>query len=130
MDWEPQWLTRAIVEAIHHEQIEEHGGSFGTRDDGLIVSALSRPRSKWQYDLAADLFTLAAAYAFGLAKNHGFIDGNKRVAFMAAYVFLGIHEVEVEAQETEVVAVMTALASGLLSEQGFADWLRGHSASD
>ncbi|MBV9108702.1 MAG: type II toxin-antitoxin system death-on-curing family toxin [Gemmatimonadetes bacterium] len=128
MDWEPQWLTRAIVEAIHHEQIEEHGGSFGTRDEGLIDSALSRPHSKWQYDPSADLFTLAAAYAFGLAKNHGFIDGNKRVAFMAAYVFLGIHDVEVEAQEPEVVEVMTALASGEVSEQEMANWLRGHSA--
>lgn len=121
---EPTWLTRQIIDFLHQEQIGEHGGSFGVRDDGLIESALSRPQQKWVYAPGADVFTLAAAYAYGLAKNHGYIDGNKRAAFMAAYVFLGLNDFDLDAPEPEVVEIVTDLASGALTEDEFAAWLR------
>src|SRR5690606_24322267 len=88
---EPRWLTRRVVLTLHRLQIEEHGGTLGLRDDGLLDSALARPHQKHAYEPESDLVTLAAAYGFGLAKNHAFIDGNKRVAFVAMYVFLGLN---------------------------------------
>ena len=121
---EPRWLTRELAGAIHSEQVEEHGGSHGVRVAGLIDSALARPRNRWEYDPAADLHALAAAYGYGLAGNHGYIDGNKRVAYMAMYVFLGLNGVEIEVAEPEVVAVMLNLASGEVSEEQLAVWLR------
>src|SRR3954468_6800199 len=124
---EPTWVTRRIVDVLHQEQIGEHGGSFGVRDDGLIESALSRPQQKWMYDPETDVFGLAAAYAYGLAKNHGYLDGNKRVAFVTMYVFLGLNGFDLDAAEPEVVGVMTDLASGVLAEEEFAAWLRTHS---
>jgi death-on-curing protein len=122
---EPIWLSVAAVRQIHAELIREHGGSYGERDAGLIESALARPLQKWTYESdSADLAELAAAYAFGLAKNHGFIDGNKRVAFMAAYSFLGANGLLLVAPEPEAYAVMVDLASGELSEEDMARWLR------
>ena len=123
---EPTWLTRQIVAMIHSAQIAEHGGSLGVRDEALIESALARPENKWQYEPDADLFTIAAAYGYGLTKNHGFIDGNKRVGYMAAYVFLGLNGFDVDAAEPEVVLTMVDLASGTLSEEQFSAWLRTH----
>ncbi|MFL5612999.1 MAG: type II toxin-antitoxin system death-on-curing family toxin [Gemmatimonadaceae bacterium] len=95
---EPGWLTRRVLEVIHDAQIREHGGTAGVRDEGLLESARARPQQKWAYAEKPDLATLAAAYIFGLVKKHGSVDGDKRVAFMAAYVFLGIngHELERE----------------------------------
>jgi death-on-curing family protein len=78
---EPRWLTRAIVEAVHTDQIRQHGGSFGVRDGALLESALARPRNRWHYEPEVDVSELGAAYAYGIAKNHPFIDGNKRAAF-------------------------------------------------
>lgn len=124
----PRWVTRKLVDAIHSEQIDEHGGSHGVRDDALIDSALARPWNRWEYDPKADVFTLAAAYGFGLAKNHGFIDGNKRVAYMAMYVFLGLNRWILEVPEPEVVLLMTDVASGERSEEELSDWLRQNSA--
>jgi len=124
---EPSWLKRDLIAAIHSAQIEEHGGSFGVRDEPLIESALARPQNRWQYEPDCDLFSLAAAYSYGLTKNHGFVDGNKRVGFMAAYVFLGLNGIEIDAPEPEVVLIMTELASGGLSEAELASWLRTHS---
>lgn len=124
---EPFWLTRIVVEHIHAELIEEHGGSFGLRDEGLLESALARPRQRWAYEPDTDLCALAAAYAFGLAKNHAFIDGNKRVAFMAAYSFLGANGLRLVAPEEEAYAVMIDLAAGELSEEDLARWLRASS---
>jgi death-on-curing protein len=121
---EPVWITISAVRHIHHGLIQEHGGSFGERDAGLIASALARPRRKWEYEEDVDLCALAAAYAFGLAKNHGFVDGNKRVAFMAAYSFLGANGLHLIAPEPEAHAVMVDLASGELSEDDMARWLR------
>ena len=120
---EPRWLTREQIEAIHQEQLREHGGSPGVRDEGLLQSAMNRARNKFVYG-ETDLAVLAAAYAFGIAKNHAFVDGNKRTAFQATYVFLGLNGLDLDAAEPEVVDVMNRLASGKLTEAAFADWLR------
>jgi death-on-curing protein len=104
--------------------LREHGGSAGVRDERLIESALARPVNKLHYDDEADLATLAAAYAFGLAKNHGFVDGNKRVAFMAAYVFIGLNGFELTAEEPDVVLTMEGVATGHVTERTLADWCR------
>ncbi len=113
-----------MLDAIHQAQLAEHGGLPGVRDDGLLESALARPRHKFAYAAKCDLGALAAAYAFGLAKNHGFIDGNKRVAFMAAYVFLGLNGHEIEATEPEMVTAMEGVAAGRTSEASLAAWVR------
>ena len=113
-----------MLDAMHEAQLREHGGAPGVRDDGMIESALARPRHKLAYRAKADLATLAAAYAFGLARNHGYVDGNKRVAFMAAYAFLFMNGRELEALEPEVVAVIEGLAAGHRSEVELAAWLR------
>lgn len=124
MSDEPEWVTREVLDAIQQDQIRQHGGSYGVRDQGLIESALMRPQNKWRYEADADLAALAASYAFGLAKNHGYVDGNKRVAFSAAYLFLALNGWEIETPEPEVVSAMLALAAGEAGEEHFADWLR------
>jgi death on curing protein len=126
---EPRWLDVIMVRAIHASQVQEHGGSLGLRDKGLLDSALARPRNRLHYEPEADLIDLAASYGFGLARNHPFIDGNKRVAFQAMYVFLGLNGLRVDAEEPEVVRVILALAAGELQEAGLAEWLRKHTAS-
>jgi death on curing protein len=119
---EPRWLSRQMIGSMHAELIREHGGSLGVRDEGLIESGLARPQNKWNYG-ETDLTNLAAAYCFGLAKNHGFVDGNKRIAFIAAYVFLRINGLELEAPEEEAYAAVSDLAAGESSEDEFARWL-------
>ena len=123
---EPLWLNRTIVEALHADQVREHGGQLGIRDPGLLDSALSRPKHVWAYDADADLAKLAAEYGFGLAKNHAFLDGNKRVALAATNVFLILNGLEIEAPEPEVVNTMLRLADGRLSRPRFAEWIRRH----
>lgn len=123
---EPRWLNILHVLAIHSDQIRAHGGSLGLRDRGLLESALERPRSRRHYDSGADLAALAAAYGFGLAQNHPFVDGNKRVSFQAMYLFLGLNGFRIEAPEEEVVTLVLSLASGQLDEPDLADWLRQH----
>ncbi|MGB3565242.1 MAG: type II toxin-antitoxin system death-on-curing family toxin [Thermoanaerobaculia bacterium] len=123
---EPRWLSRSIIGIIHTDQTREHGGTFGVREEGLIQSALDRPRNKWAYEEGVDLADLAAAHGYGLVKNHGFVDGNKRVAFMAVYTFLGINDHEVDVSEPEVVRVMLDLAASHLTESEFAAWTREH----
>lgn len=113
-----------MLEAIHDAQLREHGGAPGIRDEGLLEAALARAQHKFAYTRRVDLATLAAAYAFGLAMNHGFVDGNKRAAFMAAYVFLGLNGKDLEAAEPEVVTTMEQVASGRLPEKGLAAWIR------
>lgn len=119
-------MTRTVVGAIHTNQIREHGGSFGVREEGLIESALDRPRNKWAYEESVDIADLAAAYGYGLVTNHGFVDGNKRVAFMAVYTFLGVNNFDLDASEPEVVRVMLDLAASSLTEMEFAEWIREH----
>ena len=121
---EPEWLTKAVILAIHAEQLAEHGGGTGVRDDGLLDSALARPQNRLAYDAAADLATLAAACAFGLARNHPFIDGNKRTAFVAAEVFLELNGMTVTARDEACVLTMVRLAAGEMEETVYAHWLR------
>ena len=121
---EPRWVTRQMLNAIHEAQVREHGGSTGVRDEGLLESALARPRNKFAYAKALDWAALAAAYAFGLAKNHGFVDGNKRVAFMTAFVFLGLNGHEFAADEPDVAATIEGLAAGRVSEAALVKWFR------
>ncbi len=126
---EPVWLSRTLLDVVHADLIAQHGGSTGVRDDGLIESALARPQNTLAYGGAVDLAALAAAYAVGLAKNHGYIDGNKRIAFMAMYVFLGINGVELDAPEPEVVRIMTDVATGAVGEAEMAVWIRENAPS-
>lgn len=123
---EPTWLDRPILEALHADQIMEHGGSLGIRDEGLLESALARPQQKWHYEPRTDLATLAAAYAFGVAKNHPFIDGNKRAALVSAYTFLAVNGFELEAPEPEAMTVILGTADGSISEEDLASWIRSH----
>jgi death-on-curing protein len=125
---EPEWLTKAVILAIHDEQLAEHGGGTGVRDDGLLDSALARPQNRLAYDAAADLATLAAACAFGLARNHPFIDGNKRTAFVAAEVFLDLNGMTLTASDEDCVLTMLRLAAGEIDEDAFADWLRANAS--
>lgn len=124
----PGWLPRTIVDAIHDDQVQQHGGLPGVRDDDAIESALARPKHLWTYGETADLTLprLAAAYGTGLARNHGYQDGNKRTAFMAMYVFLKLNGLRIDAEETAVVDVMRAVAEGTVSEEELSEWLREH----
>ena len=114
------------MDAVHWDQIREHGGLAGIRDETAVESALARPRHKWHYEETTDLTTLAAAYGFGVCRNHPYRDGNKRVAFVVMAVFLELNGLILKADETEVVTVMLALAAGTLSEKGLTTWLREH----
>lgn len=120
---EPFWLTRPIVEAIHDEQLLIHGGASGLRDEGMLELALDRPRNKWSYE-GAGLAELAASYAFGLAKNHPFVDGNKRTSLLALYTFLGVNGIDFDVPEAEAAAIILALAAGEVSEESLARWIR------
>lgn len=122
MSREPRWLTRRQVEAIHGQEVLRRGGFDGVRDDDAIESALARPRQKWTYE-QAELPALAAAYGFGLAKNHGYVDGNERTAFTALVVFLGLNGYDLVRPEPEVVTVMEGVASSELSEAELAAWI-------
>jgi death-on-curing protein len=113
-----------MLDAIHEAQLREHGGSPGVRDEGLLESALARPQHKFADAAKPDLSTLAAAYAYGLARNHGFVDGNKRAAFMAAYTFLGLNGRDLKATEPEVVAAIDGVAASEVSETALATWFR------
>lgn len=126
---EPVWLTRVALDAIHTDQIREHGGLFGVRDENALESALNRPRNKWLYDRSADLPTLAAAYAFGLALNHPYYDGNKRLALLAMLTFLAINGHDIDASDDEVLTAMLALAGGRLGESDLAVWVLNHARS-
>jgi death on curing protein len=126
---EPVWLNRSIVEALHTAQLREHGGQPGVRDDGLLESALARPMNVWSYDDGVDLATLAAEYGYGLAKDHAFLDGNKRIALVAANVFLLLNGFEIEASEAEAVHVMLGVADGSMSRDEFAAWIRSRIVS-
>ncbi len=120
---EPFWLTRRIIIAIHDEQLAIHGGASGLRDEGMLESALDRPRNKWSYE-SADLPELAAAYAFGIARNHPFVDGNKRTSLLALYTFLGVNGVDFVVPEAEAAAMILSLAAGEVSEESLARWIR------
>ncbi len=122
------WIDPAVVLAVHEEQLAEHGGAAGVRDVGLLDSALARPRNLAHYG-EPDVCELAAAYAFGLARNHPFIDGNKRSAFVATELFLMLNGWRLTASDADCVLVMLNLAAGELDEAPFADWLRSRVAA-
>ncbi|MBI4966716.1 MAG: type II toxin-antitoxin system death-on-curing family toxin [Rhodospirillales bacterium] len=119
---EPLWLSLKLVLAVHERVLAEHGGASGLRDPGLLESALERPRNRYTYE-SADIVALAASYAFGLAKNHPFIDGNKRIAFMAAAIFLETDGYQLTAGEAEATIAVLQLAAGEIDEVAFAHWL-------
>ena len=123
---EPQWLSRIVVDAIHNDQLREHGGLPGIRDESALESALARPQHIWHYKKSVDVATLAAAYSFGLARNHPYADGNKRIAFLAIVTFLGLKGRDFHATDVEVVTEMLALADGRLSEDELGEWIRRH----
>ena len=118
----PTWLTRAVIVATHQELLARFGGLSGVRDEGLLASALARPEHRYAYETPS-LFDLAAAYAYGIVKNHPFIDGNKRIGFMAAYIFLQVNGQTFTASEEDVVASTLALAAGECTEAEYAVWL-------
>jgi death on curing protein len=123
----PKWLNEKIVLAIHDQQIAEHGGRPGLRDSGLLESALNRPVNIYLYDETSSLVGLAAAYGFGLVKNHPFIDGNKRVGFMAMYVFLRVNGFVLSAPEEEATIFMMRLAASKESQETLAQWVESFS---
>lgn len=120
---DPVWITEAIVLAVQEELLSRFGGLAGVRDQGLLASALERPRHLLNYG-DPSLFDMAAAYAFGIVKNHPFLDGNKRAGFMAAYTFLEANGEVFSAPEEDVVVQTLGLAAGAIDEAGYAAWLR------
>lgn len=123
---EPRWLTRLVVDAVHNDQLREHGGLPGVRDEHALESALARPQQRRHYAPDADLEALAAAYAFGLVRNHPYRDGNRRIGFLAMVAFLGINGLNFDAAEQDVIAEIVRLADGTVSEERLADWIRSH----
>jgi death-on-curing protein len=123
---EPEWLERVVVDAIHLDQLREHGGLAGIRDENALESALARPRNRWHYEPKVDLPTLAAAYGWALVTSHPYRDGNKRVAFVAMAVFVELNGYVLEAPEEEVVQVMLAVADRRCTEKDLAEWVQAH----
>ena len=120
---EPIRVPNRAVYIIHDRQIARHGGASGLRDEGLLQGALQRPINKWHYE-NADTFGCAAAYAFGIAKAHAFVDGNKRTAFVTSVTFLRLNGWHFMTEPAEGVAFMEDLASGAVSEESFRNWLK------
>jgi death-on-curing protein len=119
------WLLEETLTAIHHRQIAEHGGSEGLRDEGLLLSALARPQNLLAYgEPAPDLASLAAAYAYGIARNHPFVDVNKRTALVAARTFPILNGIDLQATQDDKVLTFLNLAEGVVSEEELADWIR------
>ena len=119
------WLLEETLTAIHHRQIAEHGGSEGLRDEGLLSSALARPQNLLAYvESPPDLASLAAAYAYGIARNHPFVDGNKRTALVAARTFLILNGANLAAAQDDKFLTFLNLAEGAISEEELADWIR------
>ena len=126
---EPSWITYEQAIAIHSRQLRRFGGAAGLRDDGMLRSALERPVNKWSYEQAS-LPELAAAYAFGLAKNHAFVDGNKRIAFMAMMVFLRKNGIAFAPDPAMATKIILSLAAGEVSEESLTRWIRDNWPSE
>jgi death-on-curing protein len=126
---DPRWLTRKVVDVIHDDQLTQHGGLPGTRDEGAVESALARPKHLQTYGDDPSIARLAAAYGAGLARNHGYRDGNKRTAFMAMYVFLRLNGQRIDAEEAVVVDLMKEVAQGHCEEDELTAWLEEHTIS-
>ena len=123
----PVWISEELVIAVHARQITEHGGSAGIRDKSLLQSALARPQQLYAYgDPSPDLAALAASLAYGIAKNHPFVDGNKRTAAVLCELFIMVNGMSLEASDQEMLSVFLALAGGSLNEEELANWIRSH----
>jgi death-on-curing protein len=123
---DPIWISSSIAQFIHDDQIAAHGGAYGLLNVGMLESALGRPQNLYAYE-QADLFALAAAYGYGIAKNHAFIDGNKRTAFMVMFTFLQVNGWRLVVPEPEVVVMMQQVTSDIVTESLLADWVRDNS---
>lgn len=124
---EPVWIDLEVLLAINDEQLAEHGGQAGLRDRGLLESAMARPRNQFAYGERA-LPRLAASHAFGISRNHPFLDGNKRTSLVVAELFLALNGMELTASDAECVATFLSLAAGEISEDELAEWVEGNSA--
>jgi death-on-curing protein len=125
---ELRWLQEKVVRALHQRQLAEHSGMAGVRDAGLLESALARPRNLLAYGQPKpDLPALAAAYAFGIIRNHPFVDGNKRTAYVACRTFLKLNGIDFSATDVEKYQIIIALADGSIGEEQLAEWIRAHS---
>lgn len=122
----PRWIDKRALLLLHEESLATFGGARGIRDTGLLDSALVRPLHKFVYDEVDDLAVLAAAYAFGIARNHAFVDGNKRASFLALGLLLAINGKRLRAPQVDSIQTMLALAAGQLPEPALADWIRQH----
>lgn len=120
-----KWISRQVLLLLHDESLAEHGGASGLRDEGLLDSALARPLNLSLYE-TPDVSSLAAAYGVGLAKNHAFVDGNKRAAFLAVGLFLAINGYRLQATQAEATLTMLSVAAGDIEEAAFAAWIRSH----
>lgn len=125
---EPDWVTVDDALLYHEQLIATFGGADGVRDAGLLESALSRPQNIFAYE-SQDMFVLASAYAHGIAKNHPFVDGNKRMAFVVTRMFLGMNQLMFDPPEVDAVVMVEGLASGEVTQELFADWVRKHSGA-
>ena len=128
MSGEPRWIDKQALILLHAESLAEHGGPEGIRDEALLDSALARPVNQLTYSATADLPSLAAALGFGIARNHPFVDGNKRVAFLSVGLFLALNGYRIVAEKVDATSVVLALAAGRFSEEEFAGWIRTHIA--
>lgn len=122
----PAWIDKRALLLLHQESLAQFGGAAGLRDEALLDSALARPVNKYSYDGCKDLAVLAAAYGFGLARNHPFVDGNKRAAFLAVGVFLAINGYRLTAKPVEAIEAILSLAAGSMEEARFAEWIKTH----
>lgn len=123
---EPVWILDSLVPAIHSELLSEHGGGSGIRDETLLESALARPKQKYSYDPDSSLFSIAASYSFGLAKNHPFVDGNKRTAFVIGVLFLEMNGYMLNASEPSAALMFENMAAGKIDENQLSDWFEGN----
>jgi death-on-curing protein len=123
---EPHWIDKRALLLLHEESLATFGGARGMRDDGLLDSALARPRNQFLYEKSVGLAPLAAAYGYGIAKNHAFVDGNKRAAFLAIGLFLAINGKRLRVPQVEAIQTILALAAGELGEDALAKWINAH----
>ena len=121
---EPGWLSRLVLDAVHLDQLKEHGGLPGVGEENTLEAVLARPQHRWQYEPASDLAILAAAYGWGIVTSHPYRDGNKRIAFLAIVIFVGLNGHKFEAAQDDVVTTMLKAAAGQLIESEMADWVR------
>lgn len=126
---EPVWIIRAVALSLHEEQLAEHGGPSGLRDEGLLNSALDRPKNQFSYG-NPDIYDLAAAYAYGIAKNHPFLDGNKRTSFVVCETFLNLNDCDLKATDEQALLLWLAVAEGGVTEAELAEWLRTNSKAE